>query len=309
MTKSSQSMIGRFRGRSGRKQLVDAVCRQPIIAGDRSLARELVTVGELSEVRPGKIIVVQGDCNNDLRLILCGEVTISVNGRAVANRSSGTHFGEMALLDPTARRSATVTAVERTTVLKVTQPQVSRIAARYPELWRRVAVELASRLRERSKFHSMPHTEPVVFIGCSSEALQEANYLLTSLGRQPAVPRLWTKGIFQLSNTVIEDLWTMCSESDFAVIFLTPDDTTFSRGRKTPSPRDNAVFELGLFMGALGRRRTIVITPKGADIKIPSDLLGITRLLYRSGGKNTLARRLQPVTRALWKTITQIGPK
>jgi len=308
-TKSSQSMMGRFRGRNGRQHLVDAVCCQPIIAGDRNLAQKLVTVGKLSEVKPGKTIFTQGNCDNDLRLILCGEVSISVNGRLIANRSSGTHVGEMALLDPTARRSATVTTVEHTILLKVAEPQVSKIATKYPDLWRRIAVQLAGRLRERSKCLSAPHTEPVIFIGSSSEAIQEANHILVSLERHPAVPKLWTKGVFQLSNTSIEDLWKACSESDFAVILLTPDDTTFSRGRETPSPRDNAVFELGLFIGALGRKRTIIVTPKDADIKIPSDLLGVTRLPYKPGRKSTLARRLNPVTRALWKTITQIGPK
>lgn len=95
-TKSSpKSIMSRFRGRSGRQHLVDAVCRQPIVAGDRNLARELVNVGELSEVKPGKTIITQGNCDNDLRLIVCGEVSISVNGRLVANRSSGTHVGEM----------------------------------------------------------------------------------------------------------------------------------------------------------------------------------------------------------------------
>ena len=207
------------------------------------------------------------------------------------------------------KEALTVVTVEHTILLKVSEPQVSRIATKFPDLWRRIAVELASRLRERSKFHSAPHTEPVIFIGSSSEALQEANYVLTSLGRHPTVPKLWTKGVFQLSHTTIEDLWSLSLESDFAVIILTPDDTTFSRGRKTPSPRDNAVFELGLFMGALGRERTIIVTPRGIDIKIPSDLLGITRLQYKPGGKKTLARRLQPVARALWTTIAQIKPK
>jgi CRP/FNR family transcriptional regulator, cyclic AMP receptor protein len=308
-TKSTQSILHRFRGRSGRQHLVDAICCQPIVAGNRNIARELARAGELSDVRPGKTIVTQGNCDNDLRLLLCGEVTISVNGRVVANRSSGTHVGEMALLDPTARRSATVTTVEHCTFLKVSEPQVSRIAARYPDLWRRVAVELASRLRERSKFLLEPHAEPVIFIGSSSEALQEADYILASLRRHPAVPKLWTQGVFQLSHTTIEDLWSLCSESDFAVIILTPDDMTFSRGRRTPSPRDNAVFELGLFMGALGKERTIIVTPRGVDIKIPSDLLGITRLQYKPGGKKTLARRLQPVARTLWKAIIQIAPK
>ena len=47
-----------------------------------------------------------------------------------------------------------------------------------------------------------------------------------------------------------------------------------------PSPRDNVVFELGLFMGRLGRRRTILMKPKNTVIKLPSDLVGVTTIDY-----------------------------
>ena len=40
---------------------------------------------------------------------------------------------------------------------------------------------------------------------------------------------------------------------DFAVMILSPDDMTESRDQSYASPRDNVLFELGLFMGRLGR--------------------------------------------------------
>jgi predicted nucleotide-binding protein len=46
---------------------------------------------------------------------------------------------------------------------------------------------------------------------------------------------------------------------DFAILVLTPDDLTQSRGKQQPSPRDNVVFELGLFIGALGRDRVFMV--------------------------------------------------
>ena len=48
----------------------------------------------------------------------------------------------------------------------------------------------------------------------------------------------------------------MSLKTDFAVLVLTPDDITLSRGTTIASPRDNAIFELGLFMGTNGRNRT-----------------------------------------------------
>jgi predicted nucleotide-binding protein len=44
------------------------------------------------------------------------------------------------------------------------------------------------------------------------------------------------------------------------------------------SPRDNVVFEAGLFGGALGIRRTFILHATGS--KLPSDLLGLTSVRY-----------------------------
>jgi hypothetical protein len=44
------------------------------------------------------------------------------------------------------------------------------------------------------------------------------------------------------------------------------------------SPRDNVVFEAGLFGGALGIRRTFILHAQGS--KLPSDLLGLTSVRY-----------------------------
>ena len=44
---------------------------------------------------------------------------------------------------------------------------------------------------------------------------------------------------------------------DFAILVLTADDLVASRDVLSTAPRDNVLFELGLFMGGLG--------PKAAD--------------------------------------------
>ena len=307
--KPPKSMIRRFSGRKGQQNLIDALCIQPIVAGNVTIAQEFKKAGTLTEVRNGKVIIRQGEPDNDMYFVLCGQVGIQINGREIAFRSAGQHVGEMALLDPTARRSATVAAKETSTLLKVTEYDVTTIAKRYPEVWRRLAVELGSRLRERSKFIPEPHAEPVVFVGSSSESIAEAEWLSGSLDRRAVTSRLWTQGVFQLSNTAIEDLMKMATESDFAVLIFTPDDMTTSRGKTNASPRDNAVFELGLFMGALGRSRTFLVVPRGSQIKLPTDLLGMTHLPFRSGGKKTVGKRLKPVAQSICKRVFELGPR
>ncbi len=306
-TKTSPSMIRRFTGARGAVQLTDAICVQPAVGGDLEIAKHLVAAGKLLDVGAKKVLIQQGSADNDIYFIVSGEVSITVNAREVARRRAGQHVGEMALLDPTARRSATVIAMERTVVLRVDEPDITTIANQHPQFWRRLAVELAVRLRERSKFLTQPHAQPVVFIGSSSEAIDEATWISNSLNRRPVASRLWSQGVFQLSKTTIEDLMRMTTESDFSVLLLTPDDMTTSRGRRRSSPRDNAVFELGLFMGSLGRERAFLVTPSGVDLKLPTDLLGMTHIRYNQGSKETLGKRLAPVTRTLWKYIQQLG--
>lgn len=45
-------------------------------------------------------------------------------------------------------------------------------------------------------------------------------------------------------------------------------------------PRDNVIFEIGLFMGHLGRSRTFILHQANAKLKIPSDLSGVTTAMY-----------------------------
>lgn len=307
--KRADNFLERFSGLHGRGKLAAVVADQTLVRGDLRIAKALILAGTLREVRAGAPLTAQGSSTSEIYLILAGEVSVSVNKRILATRQGGAHVGEMALIDPTARRSATLTAVVKTAMLVVDEPGFTRIADKYPIIWRRIGVELASRLRERNRFHPEPHDEPIIFVGSSGEALSVAQVINKSLSRRPAIPKLWSKDVFEASKTTIEDLYRLSAESDFAVLVLTPDDITESRGVKKLSPRDNVIFELGLFIGALGRERTIIVKPSGVDIKIPTDLMGVTRLEYPNGSARTISRRLRNVNSSLWRTITRLGPK
>lgn len=307
--KSNPTIASRFSGSGGRSRLIESLLRQPLIGGDAVLSGKLAKLVEVVDTRAGRKLTRQGHADNDIFFILTGKVSVRVNGREIAVRESGEHVGDMALVDGTALRSATVVTVERSVTAKLTESQFTKLATVHQGIWRRVAVSLAQRLRERSRFHPAPRGQPVVFIGSSKEGLKIAESMRDYLLRSPIVPRLWSLGIFEASNTAIEDLMKLTEEVDFAIIVLTPDDLTASRGTKKASPRDNAVFELGLFMGALGRKRTYMISPIGTDIKIPTDLLGVTRLQYKTRGPETLGRRLQSVKKQVRNLIAKHGPR
>jgi predicted nucleotide-binding protein len=307
--KRNPSIIPRFTRAAGRRNLLSAICAQQAVAGNAALARRLVKAGSLQEYAAGKRITHQGDADDDIYMIISGSVSVFINRREIAVRAAGSHVGEMALLDSTARRSATIITREPTAVLKLPEPRVTRIARDHPEFWRRLAVELGTRLRERSKYIPEPNSVPVVFVGSSKEALAEATHVNRSLVRHKLTCRLWTQGVFQLSQTTIEDLVLAAQQCDFAILLLTPDDMTTGKGHRRASPRDNVIFELGLFMGAIGRERTFIVAPRGGNLKLPTDLLGVTHAQYDPDLARSLSQRFRPVTRTLWRRISSLGSK
>lgn len=119
--------------------------------------------------------------------------------------------------------------------------------------------------------------KPTVFIGSSTEGLAAARLLKDSLEPELEVV-LWNENLFELGEDTLTSLLKFVSVFDFGVFVLGADDLVKSRTLRGPSPRDNVVFELGLFMGALGRRRAfpVILPPKKGKLKLPSDLLGNT---------------------------------
>ncbi len=77
------------------------------------------------------------------------------------------------------------------------------------------------------------------------------------------------------------------------MLILTPDDLVLMRGEATKVARDNVLFELGLFMGALGRDRTFIVCEE--SVTLPSDLAGITPAVYELSGDANLEADLGPV--------------
>lgn len=266
-------------------------------------------LSKLSELPPDHQLMLQGGQDNDLYFILSGSVRVLVNSREVAIRRAGEHVGEMALIDLTAVRSATVITAETSVVARVSESDFTRVANRHPVIWRKLAGTIAQRLRERNRFHPAPRSIPAVFIGSSSETLPVARAIHKSLMRRKVEPRIWSDGVFQCSRATIEDLMAATDQSDFAVLVLAADDVTISRGRRRAAPRDNTIFELGLFMGALSRDRTYIVAPRPLDIKIPTDLLGVTLLTYQKKRGQSIDSAIRPVTRDLMHLVDRHGPK
>lgn len=306
-------MIERFQGESGRRLLAEALADQRIVNGGEDVAKALLDVVQLRELSSDEVLITQDDEDNDICFVLSGSMKVEANGRVVAFRAAGTHVGEMALIDRKARRCATVTATEKTVVATVGEADFSRIADENPTLWRRIALELCDRLRNRNRLIFPPNEVPNVFICSSSESLMVAEQIQLGLDHHTSVARVWTDQVFGPMKQTMEDLERAVKEADFAVAVVTGDDVVRSKRRQSRAPRDNVVFELGLFMGQLGRERTIIVSPRGVDLKLPSDLLGLNPLTYLAtcdpkDGRQ-LAASLGPVCTQLKTIIDQLGAR
>ena len=307
--KSSPSgqMISRFTSETGKELLLEVLNDESVLRGVPDLAN-FVQGCELEEVPAGTELIRQGDSDNDIFVIVSGSFEIRLNGRQLRLRGVGTHIGEIALIDPTARRTATAMAIEHSLILRCSEAHFSQFANANPKIWRRIAVELSRRLSERNQLIRPPRAEPVVFVACSSETLSIAHEIQAAFDHEPVIVEIWVDGVFNASNTPIEDLTNLVGRIDFAIVIMTPDDKILSRKSEQFGPRDNVIFELGLAIDAIGRSRTVMVTPRGEDLKIPSDLLGVRPIDFPGGEISTLKSRLGPACNEIRKLINRLGP-
>lgn len=301
-------LISRFEGDAGRRLLTEALLRQQISLGNEKVARQLISDGRLQEYTAGQTLIEQGGDDNGLFLIIAGEVKVTINGRFIADRKAGQHVGEMAMIEPAGRRLASVTAASDVVALEVPEAVLSSIADENPRMWRLLACELVERIRQRGAALKAPNPEPKIFIGSSKEGLQVAEALQSGLSHERASVEVWSQDVFKASAGTMESLETKCAEADFAVLVATPDDMAIVRDTEHTVPRDNVIFELGLFFGALGRHRTFLVTPRDTPVKLPSDLLGITPITYR-GGVDNISAAVGPACTEIKDLVRKLGPK
>jgi hypothetical protein len=125
--------------------------------------------------------------------------------------------------------------------------------------------------------------KPRIFLGSSGKQAELVQALTRGLEEVAHVDP-WTTS-FNPGTTTLERLVELAHEVDFAAFVFAQDDWTAVNAAAAPSeasgqasPRDNVVFEAGLFGGVLGMRRTFILHANGA--KLPTDLLGLTSIRY-----------------------------
>lgn len=153
--------------------------------------------------------------------------------------------------------------------------------------------------------------KPALFIASSSEFLDLASAMQESL-EYVAEVTVWNQDVFKLSRYNIESLLESLEASDFGVFIFTPQDVINIRGTEKLTVRDNVLFELGLFIGKLGRERCFIVAPRGSEeeIHLPSDLLGITPALYEPNRQDkNLVAALGPAATKITRQIKSLSKR
>src|SRR5678815_1061354 len=150
--------------------------------------------------------------------------------------------------------------------------------------------------------------KPRIFLGSSGKQEKLLQALTRGL-EDVAQVEPWTTS-FNPGTTTLERLLELAQEVDFAAFVFAQDDWTTQDPKSSSassdsgqaSPRDNVVFEAGLFGGTLGMRRTFILHASGS--KLPSDLLGLTCVRY---GEATTASEMKALNQKLRKAIEDEG--
>jgi hypothetical protein len=145
-----------------------------------------------------------------------------------------------------------------------------------------------------------------LFIGSSSEGLEIARHVQLEI-EQDVECTVWHQGVFEPSANILDGLIQAAHANDFAVLILTPDDMRIKRDVGARCPRDNLLFELGLFMGTLGRERTFMVHCRDQHIELPSDMAGIAAITFPHRSDGNLRAALGPACTKLKVAMASEG--
>lgn len=121
---------------------------------------------------------------------------------------------------------------------------------------------------------------PPLFIASSSESIEIAYAVQANLETDFEIT-IWHQGVIKPSSYPLDSLSSFINEVSYGVFILGKDDLALSRGEVNWIPRDNVIFELGLFVGRLGYPNAFLFVPRSVEkFKLPSDLQGLTLCTY-----------------------------
>lgn len=152
--------------------------------------------------------------------------------------------------------------------------------------------------------------KPSVFVGSSKESLSIAYAVQANLDEDAEVT-VWPQGVFRLSKSATQNLLETVPRVDFAIFIFARDDMVKIRRQKLNAVRDNVIFELGMFIAALGLNRTFIVMPAKSDgLRLPTDIIGLGLATFNGErfDKN-LRAALGPACDTIRGALQELGPR
>lgn len=143
-----------------------------------------------------------------------------------------------------------------------------------------------------------------LFIGSSREGLVFA----TEVKRQIDLvcgewikTDLWNGGeVFSVNKSTLECLSNASRKYDYGILVASADDLRLSRDNIDIIPRDNVIFEMGMFLGSQGLTRAFMLVEENNTL--PSDYNGITIPIFQRENPQSLISAIEQIVSAIQRT-------
>ncbi|PKP24664.1 MAG: DNA-binding protein [Bacteroidetes bacterium HGW-Bacteroidetes-2] len=136
-----------------------------------------------------------------------------------------------------------------------------------------------------------------LFIGSSTEELGLAQAAKSILEKDFDVTiwneKVWDTSVFKINQNFLSDLLKASLQFDFGILLGTNDDKVIFRGKEVMQPRDNVLFELGLFTGRLGTSKCAFLIDK--EVKLLSDFNGLSLAYFDKSQMDTFTSAVNDI--------------
>jgi CRP-like cAMP-binding protein len=175
----------------------------------------------------GEDIFVQGDPGDALYIVAEGQVRVHSGGRTLSIMERGNVFGEMAVLDPEPR-SATVTALEATCLLRLDRETLYRLMDQRSEVAHSVIRTLCRYLRARttSMVEDHHYLQQVAHLTAAAaaveagvyepESIEEVTQRADSLGQMARIFQSMIRQVYAREQRLKQELQQLRVEIDRA---------------------------------------------------------------------------------------------
>lgn len=140
-----------------------------------------------------------------------------------------------------------------------------------------------------------------LFIGSSMEGLPIAKQLKAKVEANCGewiVSEIWNDGsVFTLNKNTLDCLVRASRKFEYGILIATKDDIIKSRGVKKAGPRDNVMFEMGMFLGSLGLTRAFLLVEE--ESKLPTDYNGVTVPYFQESNPASLDNAMDNIITAI----------